>query len=467
MRGAYAWLGAAIILLALGAVATVGTQDAWLDGYGIIAYFLVPLAFLPFAAGAVASPRVNRFVESLFTAPVERSDWFFAKALVLLTLAGAYYVAILPMALVYIAHIGMPFLLKELLLWTPFLLVASTAVGLLVGVLFIGRSIAPPAATGVGILLAYAGMAPLQELLVSQGNGATRTGSLTLSSPAVLLKNAFGFTLITRSIPDATAMTWVSIAVVVLGSFALAAWVFLRAQGVENWETTRAKRWAITFAILAIFFFPILFADRNYDKAAPAANNAPALPGMGGRGGISSLALAQPGAALPGRCCNAMLNRDEPIGTDKSTRRDLLILLPVETSQPVDNLDIHISAGAGMTAVADSAALAAAGKSLETHTYMNDQGPMATDGHHVVTGWVARVPLTLTPTNPWDIGGDRYPLAVAATYRLDGDAKPRVLNARGAVNAQVASAIYEMGAVSFIFPALCLFAAIRRWRLTR
>lgn len=92
MRGRFAWLGAAVILLAIGGVATVGTQDTWLDGYGIIAYGLVPLAFIPLAAVAIASPRANRFVESVFTAPVERCDWLIAKILVLATLAASYYV---------------------------------------------------------------------------------------------------------------------------------------------------------------------------------------------------------------------------------------------------------------------------------------------------------------------------------------------------------------------------------------
>src|ERR1700674_5826031 len=91
MRGRFAWLGAAVVLLAVGGVATVGTQDTWLDGYGIIAYFLVPLAFIPLAAGAIASPRANRFVDSVFTTPVARRDWFIAKVLVLLTFAAAYY----------------------------------------------------------------------------------------------------------------------------------------------------------------------------------------------------------------------------------------------------------------------------------------------------------------------------------------------------------------------------------------
>src|SRR5690242_12170982 len=119
MRGRFAWLGTAVILFAVGVLATVSTQDTWLDGYGIIAYFLVPLAFIPLAAGAMASPRANRFVESVFTAPVERRDWFVAKTLVLLTLAAGYYLALMPMMVVYIHYVGLPLLLKKFVIWAP------------------------------------------------------------------------------------------------------------------------------------------------------------------------------------------------------------------------------------------------------------------------------------------------------------------------------------------------------------
>src|ERR1700676_3931295 len=104
MRGRFAWLGAAVTLFAVGGLATVGTQDTWLDGYGIVAYGLVPLAFIPLAAGLISSARANRFVESVFTAPVERSHWLAAKILVLVTLAAGYYLALVPMMLVYAAH---------------------------------------------------------------------------------------------------------------------------------------------------------------------------------------------------------------------------------------------------------------------------------------------------------------------------------------------------------------------------
>jgi hypothetical protein len=468
LRGRFAWVGAAVILLAVGGLATVATQDTWLDGYGIIAYCLVPLAFVPFAAGTIASPRANRFVESVFTAPVERRAWLIAKAFVLVTLAGAYYLALVPMLLVYVHHVGLPFLLQRFLIWSPGILIVSVAVGMLIGVLFIGRSIAAPAATGMGVLLAYAGLVPLQELLVTQGNGATRTGHLTLLSPAVLLKNALGFALAAGSVTAHTAFTWIALSVVTVGAFALAAWVFLRAQGVETWEATPSQRSAITIAIVAIALAPAFLADADYDAPAPRANNAPAVRALFARAG-NSLALTRPGGRLPERCCSTILNRDEwpPIGTDELTRRDLMILLPVDASQRVTDLTIQIAGESGLDATGDPNALATAAQHLETRTYANDLGPAAADGHHVVTGWVARVPVALNPTRPWDIGGDRYPIDVTASYRIEGDSQPRTFSARAAIDAQVASAIYEMGAASALLPLVCLIAAFARWRRTR
>ena len=467
MRGHFTWLGAGVVLLALGGLAAAATQDTWVDGYGIVAYFLTPLAFIPLSAGVISSPRANRFVESLFTAPVERSDWLAAKILVLLTLAAAYYVALMPMLAVYAHHVGLPPLLRYFLLWTPGILVASIAIGTLIGVLFIGRSIAAPAATGMGVLLVYAVMVPLQELMVARGNGATRVGRVALMSPAVLLKNAFGFTLVTANIPATTTLTWLSVAVIVAGAFVLAAWTFLRLQGVETWEATRRQGWILAASIAAICFFPIAFADLNYDATAPPASIAPAIPGLFARGN-GALALTDTGAPMPTRCCGTILNRDAtPIGTDEDTRQDLIILLPVDANRAVTDLNVSIEGRSGLTVVTDPVALASATQHLETHTYDNDLGPAAADGHHVTTGWIARVPVTLHPTAPWDIGGDRYPLNITATYRVDGESQPRTLRARAAVNAQVATGIYEMSAAGALFPLFCFGMAIVRWRRTR
>jgi ABC-type transport system involved in multi-copper enzyme maturation permease subunit len=466
MRGRFAWIGAAVILLTVGGLATVGTQDTWLDGYGIIAYGLVPLAFIPMAAGMIASPRANRFVECVFTAPVNRGDWLAAKFLVLVTLAVAYYAALVPMMLVYAWHVGLPPLLHKLLLWTPGLLIASIAVGTLIGVLFIGRSLAAPVGAGMGALLAYAFLMPLQELMVAQGNGATRTGHLTLASPAVLLKNALGFTLATNRIPTTTGRTWVCVLAVVIVALVLAAWVFLRAQGVETWEATCRQRWTIALAILAMVLLPAMFADTNYDMPAPRANSAPAIRGLS-RAGIP-VALVEPGGQVPQRCCNSVLNREDwPLGTDRRSQRDLLLLMPVEANQRITNLRAKIDGGDGLEVTADDSALNQAAPQVETRSYQNDSGPATANGQHIVTGWIVRIPIALDPTKPWDIGGDRYPLTIAATYQVAGESQPRTFNARAAIDAEVASAIYEMGLAACILPLFCLGAAFRRWRRTR
>jgi hypothetical protein len=277
----------------------------------------------------------------------------------------------------------------------------------------------------------------------------------------VLLKNALGFTLAVGSIPATTALTWISLLAIVIGAFALAVCVFLRAQGVETWETTQGQRWTIAIAIAAIILLPVMLADSNYDAPVPAANLAPVLRGIGGRAS-GSLALVPSGGELPARCCSPLLNREvAPLATDELTRRDMLLLLPVDAAQSVTDLHVQIVGENGLQVTTYPP------KQLEAHTYVNDAGPAADNGHRIVKGWVARIPLTMMPTKPWDIGGNRYPLNVTATYNVASDPQTRKFSARGAIEAQVSSAIYEMGAASSVLPLICLGAAFARWRRTR
>jgi ABC-type transport system involved in multi-copper enzyme maturation permease subunit len=468
MRGRFAWLGAAAVLLVIGALATLSTQGGWLQGYGIIAYCLVPLTFVPIAAGTMASPRANRFVECVFTAPVNRRDWLAAKFLVLLTLAAAYYIALLPAMLVYAAHVGVPFLLHKYLLWTPGILLATIAIGSLIGVLFIGRSVVAPMGAAMGVLLAYVVFLPMQELMASQGNGATRTGHITLASPAVLLKNALGFALGGRFVPSHTRMTWISLGVIVFGSLLLAAWVFLRAQGVETWETTRPQRWAIVLAILAIALFPMIFAETTYDSPAPALNRAPLLH-LGSRHGENA-ALVRSGAPLPRRCCGLLLNWDSPLSTLSSGRgnpADLLLLLPVDTARSVTDFHATIAGEDGLEVTTEPASLNQPAPPLESRVYPNDSGPQLPDGSHLAAGWIVRVPTTLDPRKPWDIGQNRYPLDIAATYAVSGDPQPHMFEERAGVEVRVGGAMAQMAFAAGFFPLCCLGAAFARWRRTR
>ena len=84
-----------------------------------------------------------------------------------------------------------------------------------------------------------------------------------------------------------------------------------------------------------------------------------------------------------------------------------------------------------------------------------------------MNGLIARIPITLDPTKPWDIGGDRYPLSITASYDVAGEDKPRAFGARGAIDAEVASAIYQMAMAALLLPMICFGAALVRWRQTR
>jgi hypothetical protein len=59
VRGRFAWLGAGVVLLSVGALAAISTQDTWLDGYRVIAYFLAPLAFIPHEGSRDLDPALH------------------------------------------------------------------------------------------------------------------------------------------------------------------------------------------------------------------------------------------------------------------------------------------------------------------------------------------------------------------------------------------------------------------------
>ncbi|HVY95143.1 MAG TPA: hypothetical protein VHA14_20415, partial [Bryobacteraceae bacterium] len=150
------------------------------------------------------------------------------------------------------------------------------------------------------------------------------------------------------------------------------------------------------------------------------------------------------------------------IGTNEDSRRDLLIMLPVESTAKIQDFHAQIAGEAGLNVAADDART-----TWETRVYPNEMGPPAADGHHVASGWVARIPVILNATRPWDVGGNRYPVSIHASYRIEGDPQAYTFPARAAVEGQIPDVIYEMGAASLLFPSICIGAAFRRWRATR
>jgi hypothetical protein len=178
--------------------------------------------------------------------------------------------------------------------------------------------------------------------------------------------------------------------------------------------------------------------------------------------------LVDPGGKMPRRCCSPMLTwHSGPLSTDRQTPQDLLLFLPVDASARITNLHVKVTGEDGLEVSGDASTLDQIAPHLEPRYYPNDSGPTATDGHHVADGWVARVPITLDPTKPWDIGGDRYPVTIAASYQVAGEDHPRTMLLHGAIEAQVRGCVLQMGLAGSFFPLLCLGAGFVRWRKTR
>src|SRR5262249_24713277 len=152
------------------------------------------------------------------------------------------------------------------------------------------------------------------------------------------------------------------------------------------------------------------------------------------RGG-GQLALVEPRGPLPAACCDTLLKRDiwPSLPTGQTTRQDLLLFLPVDVKQRLMQLDVHVVGQSGLDVRALERAPVDLSRNLESRVYAPGVGPSDADGHRVETGWVARIPIDLTPTLPWDIGGIRYPIDVDASYTIEGGSQPNTLKARAAV----------------------------------
>src|ERR1039458_5266916 len=99
-------------------------------------------AIVPKAIGSGVVSAIRRLSTAWWAFRFARSGRILELATPLTTAATRPSVMVYtscPSMLVYGSHVGLPPLLHKFLLWTPGLLIASIAIGTLIGVLFIGR----------------------------------------------------------------------------------------------------------------------------------------------------------------------------------------------------------------------------------------------------------------------------------------------------------------------------------------
>ncbi len=174
MRGRFAWLGAGVFSSRSAAWRPWARRTRGSMATASSRYFLVPLAFIPLAGrrrrqSAREPVRRERVHGARRSARLARGEDLASCSR---SRVGVLRRAPADDARLHARTSACRSCSRDFCSWTPGILLTSVAIGTLIGVLFIGRSVAAPAATGMGILLAYAGLVPLQELMVAQGNGA-------------------------------------------------------------------------------------------------------------------------------------------------------------------------------------------------------------------------------------------------------------------------------------------------------
>lgn len=298
-------LAASAVLLALLApfAALVMEGDESLREYLIFLWIVAELVVGIVLAARIASARRTRFVDSLYTTPLEMRTWLAAQLLVGAFLALLVLAVQLPFVLVHTAYLGFPTYLPQILLATLGVAAFSIALGAFCGVVVgnAGAGAAAGLAGGVGffsfvffIIHGVAGSMP---------PSSTQSLMLHLSalSPLALVIDATGITVFGN-----LALTpWrasVGLAALVLG-LGGAAWIaYTRAQAPLSWERRGMRAPIVALVALAILTPVANARARTSSSRASSASSSgtrSSSRGPGSRPRAPATTPSSPGASPP------------------------------------------------------------------------------------------------------------------------------------------------------------------------
>ncbi len=273
-RGRLVWFGlfglwAFFALLMIGP----GLQAHTLPDALFAIYLLVPSGFATFAALQFAGPRSNRFVQAVFTTPVRESSYFLAKLAVLFTVAGFYYLATAPFLVLHWLFVGFPAVYLSYMFAGVLLILFALAYGTLVGVIFVGRSLAAPVTLSLLpflALLAY----PMLWDIPAMDSDRTLWQSLIVRflhlNPQIGVVEGFGLPSFFLS-PEDPWRSLLFLGLSTLGLGVLAAWIFLRHQSVETWKDTSGARTAVLLVALIVLLMPVFAPAMSYAEPEGAS----------------------------------------------------------------------------------------------------------------------------------------------------------------------------------------------------
>ena len=404
----------AAVLLLLAPIATLAMEGTEAVRDMLLFFWLVAMLVVSILLAArVAAARRSRFVDSLYTTPLQPRTWLAAQALVGFFLAGLVMLAQVPFLLVHVALIGVPPALPAMLAAALGMAAFAVALGLFCGVV-VGDA-GPGAAGGLAgglVFLSFVLLLVHGVVLTAPPTAAqSMLLRLTALSPLTLVVNAMQVSPFGMQADE----PWRGLAGLagLVAGLGGAAWVaYTRAQGPLGWEPRRA-RWAVAALVALAVVAPVASAAVGFREAEEEDSFVFA------HGERTQVAFVPRGAPITDEAFTwqAVYDRDELVlGEDRDLDVLVLILAPDDAS--IRNVRVDVGTddalrvvGVGSRVIPSGApdGSARAGEGFEEES----TGPLRP---------VYRVPVTLRPLEAEALRDSPVLVTVSTTFAADGRA---------------------------------------------
>ena len=422
----------------------------------IFMWLIAELVVAIIVASRVAAARRSRFVDSLYTTPLEQRTWFASQAILGAVLALLVLAIQVPFLLVHFAWIGVPADLPALLVAALGMGAFAVALGLFCGVV-VGEA-------GSGAAGALAGGIGFMSFILFIIHGVVLTGPPSASQPMLLRLTALSpLSLVTDGVGvhlfEQAAQSWwrpmVGFAALVAG-LAGAAWIaYTRAQGPLGWDGRRG-RLIVAALVAAAVLTPIASAEVTF-VAQDGDDGPPYSPGES-----TQVAFVLRDAPLNDETFTLSQIYSAPdLPLDEPVELDALVLIRAPEEAQVHGVRIEIVA-------VDAVRIESGGTVTVPDGAPHARGRPGSGWESTVDGPlrpVYRVPVTLRATSVESLGNSPALVEVRTVYIADGRTVDS--DARMALDAEVPSAKAQLALASAPLPLAVIGALVTRKIRTR
>lgn len=238
------------------------------------AYLIIPLFFVPLAATLISGERESGFAGVLFTHPISMAQYYVAKFLALLLVAGLYLLVLIPFDLLIITYAG-PGWAVEILRHVGWTLIAAsfaTALGLLISTALGRRATLPSISLGfaMALLLVFGPFLTVQYLGAFDPSTVNTVLALMHVSPLMSAMDAFGSHGLVMAQPLYPLLLSIFLAVFLLLAGLT---IYRRLQSPEGWEAHMAVRVGTLAVVVAVLVVVPLVPPYDYTTPEVSGSN--------------------------------------------------------------------------------------------------------------------------------------------------------------------------------------------------